>query len=315
MSEGTSCPRCGAVSAVGGVKPQAGAAVGEAKPQAGSAVGGARPQAGPAVGGVRPQAGPTVGGARLQAGPAVGGARVETAQEKYYREMLEEQRKQAQLLQMQNEQLRQMQVSNNSMRREIQTLQMPKKRRINWVSFVAIFFFAAGILLPFARVESTTISVPVLKYREDFLYSGEYTDFVDQTLNGYTDNIFNWCVKLTGMSIEDGSFADRFKAWNNGRSLSTDELTMLRFSLLAIGMSCGILIIVLIVDMFKKIRILKFFFCAVFTALYLITYIAGCKNNLHSIDATVSPSFGLFSLIAGSAFVLISLFTYGKEND
>lgn len=227
-------------------------------------------------------------------GTVVGQKKEESAEEKQYRMFREQQEY---FYNQQKEQMENIQRQNEELKRQMQQMQQMNRPHkiisINALSLVAAILLILGLFLPFMsegkELENDYVGISV-QGKPAFSY---------KTLYQSEGTIFQW------PNILDGSVDNIYRAL--GGETPIDEGVFLG------GLIFVILVIVLIVDAFKPVKLLKGFFTTVVLVLIIGSAISYNDQAIEEFNMTLSCAVGFYTMIISVVLAYLSFFIGRKK--
>lgn len=222
-------------------------------------------------------------------GTIVGKKTEEITEQQQYRAFREQQEY---FFNQQKEQMESIQRQNEELKRQMQQMQQPHKRiRINALSLVAAVLIILGLFLPFM---SEGKEVEDLAVYERLGIPKRYSSLAQSE-----GTIFQW------IDLLDDSGNDLYEALE-GKSQNNAGRLILAFLF-------GILIIVLIVDTFKPVKLLKGFFTTVVLVLIIVMATSFNGQAIKEFNMTLSCAVGFYTMIISVVLAYLSFFIGRKK--
>lgn len=225
-------------------------------------------------------------------GTVVGQKKEESAEEKQYRMFREQQEY---FYNQQKEQMENIQRQNEELKRQMQQMQQMnrphKKISINALSLVAAILLLLGLFLPFM---SEGKEVEDLAVYERLGIPKRYSSLAQSE-----GTIFQW------IDLLDDSGDDLYEALE-GKSQNNPVRLIVAFLF-------GILIIVLIVDAFKPVKLLKGFFTTVVLVLIIVLATTFNDQAIKEFNMKLSCAVGFYTMIISVVLAYLSFFIGRKK--
>ncbi|SEG19596.1 hypothetical protein SAMN04487934_11025 [Eubacterium ruminantium] len=229
-------------------------------------------------------------------GAVVGKRKVETQEERQYREFKEQQEY---FFQQQKEQMEKLQRQNEELQRQMQQMNQKKKKGVNALALVAAVFLVVGLMLPFMRVKGEN-------YDRDRSLAMGFS--VPSSISITEGTLFQW-INTFGSTPKQHAYNYLETA------LTGKESSEINLQTTAVGIVFFALIIILVVDSFKPLKIMKGIFSIVIIALIILAYFLISNTGDEHYEVSMTCSVGFYTMIGSAVAALFSYLTYPKENN